>query len=262
LRLCKFFFVCLQIWVYYNKHDFTAKILKGGVQLNPYPRKPLRLILWLILLLILLLVTFLLDRFDQTDQHEPVPMSPQNSVNYNGYPSQKLALNQFIGQYFLTQGLVVTNLKETNQGKLASGQDLLSESVGLMLLYYIESDQEDAFVKHYELAVSLLKKENGLFQWRTRSEQPITVNASVDDLRIAKALLIASEKWHREDLKDYALALSTSLLTHCTKNDVLLSFDDPTAPEADPYYYDFKAMLMLAESHPQWQAILTNSFNH
>ena len=228
--------------------------------MKPYLKRPKHLFLWLLLMALLLGLSISLDVFDQKDQRANTPMEAVTATTYNKYPNEKLALNQFIANNFMESGLMRTNLHNTNQTELASGEDLLSESVGLLLLYYVDSDQEQAFRDQYALAKALLQKENGLFQWRTRIGQSPTVNASVDDLRIAKALLMGSQKWHQPDLKDEATAISTALLKYCIKDNTLLSYDTPNAPNAEAFYYDFKAMLLLSEIHPAWHTVLQENY--
>lgn len=180
----------------------------------------------------------------------------KSPVEYGLYKSEIKALDQFVTTHFMKSGLVQTTLQATEQGEKASGEDLLSESVGLMLLYYIKTNQEEAFKSHLELANSLLQKDNGLYQWRYRYGQNIAVSASVDDLRIAKALMMASDKWGDENLKGQAQALSKALIDQCTKEHKLLSYDDASAEEAPPFYYDFKAMSMLSTFDSEWTIIM------
>lgn len=220
------------------------------------------MILWVLLFAALLFGAYLLDQIDQVDQFTSAPLEPKSSASYASYQTEKKALDQFVGTYFLSQGLMATNLRFSAQNTLASGEDLLSESVGLLLLYYVDTDQEVAFMNQLQLAEQLLQKENGLFQWRTREGQRTAVNASVDDLRIAKALILGSKKWHREDLKEKSITLSKALLKYCIKDDLLLSFDAPTSGEAPFFYYDFRAMLLLADNDSKWQNIAQKSFSN
>lgn len=199
------------------------------------------------LILIFLLALYLWAGRPSTKGGDTV--SPQA---YDLFPKELAALDQFVAKHYLKNGLVQTNIKPTTQSELASGEDLLSESVGLMLQYYLKTDQEASFDSHLTLANSLLLKENGLYQWRFRSGQAVTVSASVDDLRIIKALIAASEKWQRKDFMDQAQALSDALLSHCVKDGELLSYDGKDAEYAPLYYYDFKALKALETLDPRW----------
>lgn len=228
--------------------------------MQTYLKKPKHLWLWLLLMACLLGLSLFLDVVDKKNQRPQTLMQVVTPADFNDYPKEKIAVNQFIASNFMGNGLIRTNLLNTQQSNLATGEDLLSESVGLLLLYYVDSDQEQAFRDQYALAKALLQKDNGLFQWRTRTGQPVTVNASVDDLRIAKALLMGAQKWHKSDLEAEATNLSASLLKHCLKDGALLTYDAPDAPVAEAFYFDFKAMLLLSEIHPEWQAVLQESY--
>lgn len=215
--------------------------------------KPSHIKIAFAIVLIILIFTFWMFL-----KQEKTPISSEEGslpIAYNLFPEELTALDQFVTKHFMKNGLVQTNIKSTEQGELASGEDLLSESVGLMLQYYLKTDQEAAFEAHLSLANSLLLKSNGLYQWRFRSGQELTVSASVDDLRIIKALLLASEKWHRMDFKEQVQHLSEALLTQCVKDGRLLSYDGADAEFAPLYYYDFKTLKRLEGLNSDWGGV-------
>lgn len=221
--------------------------------------KPLHIKIALTLLLAILIFSFWLYI---NESGPPQNLGPANlPQEYNLFPENLAALDQFVGKHYLKNGLVQTNLKSTAQTDLASGEDLLSESVGLMLLYYLKTDQEGPFEAHLKLANSLLLKDNGLYQWRYRSGQEVTVSASVDDLRIIKALLLAADKWQREDFKSEAQNLSNALLQHCVKEGQLLSYDGEGAEVAPLFYYDFKALKLLENLDSRWSKVYATGMN-
>lgn len=207
----------------------------------------------LTLLLIILIFSFWIYWRGTVTSNKPE--DPSTAVEYNLFQNELTALDQFVSKHYLKNGLLQTNLKSSEQTELASGEDLLSESVGLMLQYYLKTNQEAAFEAHLSLANNLLLKDNGLYQWRFRSGQPTSVSASVDDLRIIKALFLASEKWQRRDFEEQAQNLSNHLLSYCVKEGQLLSYDSVDAEYAPLYYYDFKAIQYLETFDSSWSRI-------
>lgn len=187
------------------------------------------------------------------------------SVTFNNFTTEKNLLVRFISEKMSYKNLVTVNLADSSETsapkQLPAGKDLLSESVGLMLLYYLETDQKDAFLAHYKQAKSVLQKENGLFVWCQKPTPSSKSNASVDDLRILKALLMAKDKWQDSYFLKEATTISNGLLKDCVKDQQLLSFDSPTAPYAELFYFDFKAMYLAQKLDSRWSAVLTNALN-
>lgn len=212
-------------------------------------------------LLLLLLVFCLIGAFFllKVVSNKQLAAMPAIAVEYSLYDEQIQALDHFISRYFLDQGLVQTNLKKTEPTKLASGEDMLSESVGLMLQYYVRTDQPEAFADHLTLSNEILMKNNGLYQWRYRKGQDEAVSAAVDDLRIIKALLLASDKWGSESYKQQASQLSRALLKHCIREGQLLAYDTPDAELAPLFYYDLRTIAHLARFDDKWEAVYRNA---
>lgn len=178
--------------------------------------------------------------------------------DFPGYEEERLALEGFINRYFLEDGFFRTNLTDSQQGEAASGEDILSESVGLLMLYYLKSDQPDKFDIQVNLLTEHFMNDNRLVKWRIRRGiDQETVNATVDDLRIAKALLMAAEKWQRDDYKVLAGELSTQLLIQCVTEDHLKAYDSPDSPKAPLVYYDFEAMQLIGQFDKEWYRLAT-----
>ncbi len=209
--------------------------------------------------LIMLGFSFVLDRVDQKDHYQREPFAVKSAQNFETFSMNRNALKTFIDDHFMDEGLMRTNMKDLPQKEMPVGQDLLSQSVGLMLLYYVETDQPQAFTAQFKLAQKKLQKENGLFQWRTRSGQPLAENASADDLRIAKALILAAEHWSEPAWRTEAQNISDNLMRDCVQEGRLLASGAEKAPKAQLYELDLAAMLMLAEFDPEWEVVAKDS---
>lgn len=166
------------------------------------------------------------------------------------------ALESFTDTYFLEDGFFRTGLADTDQQETASGQDVLSESVGLLMLYYLKWDRPAEFGRQVDIINDYFFNNNGLIKWRIRREKSEeTVNATIDDFRIIKALLLAGSRWGRDDYIHTAKELSARLLIHCVTGDSLKSFDSPDSPEAPFAYYDFEAMQLMGRFDKEWKRL-------
>ncbi len=177
----------------------------------------------------------------------------KTEADYSGYEEERLALESFINRYFIEDGFFRTNLTDSPQGEIASGEDILSESLGLLMLYYLKIDQPEKFDVQVTILSEHFMNYNKLVKCRIRREiEKKTVNATIDDLRIAKALMMAADKWQRDEYKVIAEELSTHLLTHCIIEDQLRSYDSPESPKAPLVYYDLGAMQWLGQFNKEW----------
>lgn len=176
--------------------------------------------------------------------------------NFSGYIKEREALEGFISKYFIDDGFMRTNLVETDQGESASGADFLSESAGLLMLYYLSRDKREEFDDQVNILLTHFQNRNQLIKWRIRHGQNReTVNATIDDLRIVKALLRAAEKWGRNDYKSFAEHLSAQLLKHCITKNNLKAYDSSNSPQAPWVYYDFEAMRQMGVFDRKWNEL-------
>ena len=102
-------------------------------------------------------------------------------------------------------------------GESPTGQDVLSESQGLMLLYALMKDDRALF----DQTLSFIQTdmlENNLAAWYVSSGQKAPVNASLDDLRLICALKKAGKKWGNEAYDQAARNAAEALLRLCVND--------------------------------------------
>lgn len=160
---------------------------------------------------------------------------------------QKLA--SFIREKMLTKQGIYTNYVDTKNRQVgaATGHELLSESAGMWLQYLAETHQYSAFRQFYKETVATFG-DNGQFSYRydPRSKKRFAVNATLDDLRIIRALnLYDSEKkttQYRQAAANHFEALKVGSL----KDGKLHDYYDPqtrqTAKTTSLAYFDFKTL--------------------
>lgn len=187
---------------------------------------------------------------------EPTDNKGASYSELPGCEEEMLALEGFVEKYFIEDGFIRTNLTDSERGELASGQDILSESVGLLMLYYLKRDEGDKFDAQVKILMEHFRNGNGLFKWRIRKGlNEETVNATVDDLRIVKALIMAAERWERDDYEAIARDISAKLLKHAVTGNSLRAFDSPNSSEAPLAYNDFEAMELMGRFNKKWYKI-------
>ena len=144
----------------------------------------------------------------------------------------------------------------------ASG--VLSESVGLWMLYAVDVGDRTLLDQQFKLLQARLLSQFGLVYWKLSADLDLTAdaNASVDDLRIAQALVLAYERWNDPRYLDQALDLAANLRKWCVKDGVLLDYvswrdygPPAGADAASLAYLDLEAMRSLVPYDAEWAKI-------
>lgn len=177
--------------------------------------------------------------------------------------SREEILYDFIGNNLTTaNGGIKTNyLNEKNEGDITKGDSVLSESEGLMLLYYIERNDEAGFEKTFEYIKNNMMLKNGLISWRVDGDIKSPVSATIDELRIIKALIIGGEKWKSIKYRYYAIEIANALYKNLKEENLLVDFNDGTgnSDKVTLCYVDLGALKYLTNIDFKWKSIYTES---
>lgn len=216
-------------------------------------------ILFLIIILIIIIIMAKVVYESKSSKISFDDLEIANSTEYLSYTYEYEILEKSFYNNFVVNGLVITNLEKLDDENLASADDILSESIGLMLLKALKDNDENAFIDTVNNMDLYFYNENNLLKWKINmgnlSDQQV-VNASVDDLRVIKALFRAYEKWGNEKYLNKAINLGGNLYENCIDNKSLLSYDDDNSPIAIWTYYDFQAMYYLSLYDDKWKAVI------
>ena len=110
------------------------------------------------------------------------------------------------------KGGIKTNYTEENSdGDITKGSSVLSESEGLMLIYYLHRGSKEDFNRTLQYIKENMILESGVISWRVEGNKPSLTSATIDDLRIIKALLLATEKWKDQSYRRMALNISQGI---------------------------------------------------
>lgn len=172
-------------------------------------------------------------------------------------------LLKFLREYFFVQDVPLIRTSFIEENLMATGEEILSESLALYLEYALINDE----AQEYKSAVTILKEffidEDYLIRWKIKyNDQPPlspTINAPVDDLRIIRTLFLAGERFENDEYIELAVKLSDALYEHTVQNNHLLAFNHPSAKKAPLVYNDFFAFYLIQNHDSRWRPVLNKS---
>ncbi|MFC6261587.1 glycosyl hydrolase family 8 [Levilactobacillus fujinensis] len=158
-------------------------------------------------------------------------------------------LAKFISTKLATKQGIYTNYVDTAQRttNAATGHELLSESAGMWLEYLATQHDYQKFRTFYR-ATSKTFGSHGQFSYRydPRSKKRFAVNATLDDLRIIRALNLYDALTKTSHYQQTAANHFATLQSGALKNGRLYDYYDPqtkqTAKTSSLAYFDFKTL--------------------
>lgn len=175
---------------------------------------------------------------------------------------ESLALDFVVNNLSYQSVAIYTNYL-TDDESIPAGQDILSESQGLWLLYLLNRDFKDVFEKSYLWTMNNLILGNDTIAWVKDKHTSIhRINASIDDLRIIRALVLAYEKWGQKQYLVRAKEIAGGLLRENVNLSFLTDFYDlDTHYRSNTMtlsYIDLCTIGMIASYDPEWAKIYDN----
>lgn len=219
--------------------------------------------LGLIALLFLFALTGILLRFTYPKEYKYLSIKPQ--VSFASFEEKDL-YNFVIKNLTSKNGGIFTNtLKKKASGDLPAGDEILSESAGLIMQYALEADSQTLFEKQFLYLKEVYTVKDNIVVWKVdeNNNHMSTVSSLIDDLRIAGALLTANEKWGCVKYKREAFKIAKSIRKHSIKNAVPVDYYDFKAKISSDFlstrYIDLYTMKKLFESDNEWADIYIKS---
>ncbi|MDF2645137.1 MAG: hypothetical protein K0Q73_942 [Paenibacillus sp.] len=172
-------------------------------------------------------------------------------------------LYQFITSKLVGVYGVYTNLQETDQtGEAASGHEVLSESAGLMMRYYALTGQKEEFDEQWLRVKQTLDMTTGFsYRYSPKLQKKYTLNASVDDLRIIRALAEASDVFHTDAYMPELKSYSNRLYQYNIADDHLYDFYDETYKMRNTFitlcYIDTTSLKLLSIPEKKKDSLVT-----
>lgn len=158
-------------------------------------------------------------------------------------------------------GIYTNYINVDNDGDITRGHDVLSESEGLMMIYSVNSGDKELFDEHFNIVKSDMITKKGLISWRVSKTEVSQVSATIDELRVIKALFFAYDRWGDYKYKYYATKISRGLLEHAMYNGNLIDFIDEYGASKDTTlcYLDLSTLRILSLIDDKWTEVYDNA---
>ena len=189
----------------------------------------------------------------------PLKVKPLTVATMNDpAPENRKALTKFLKTQMVHAGGIDTNYQDTKQRQvaIATGHEWLSESTGIWLQYLALTRQFAAFDRAYRAAQKTFGQA-GMFAYRfdPRDQRRFPVNATLDDLRIIRALLTADHLSGSDRYLKAVQAHVSALVKGPLKAGELRDYYDPqlkkAATTSSLAYYDLEVLQQIT---PKWAA--------
>lgn len=168
------------------------------------------------------------------------------NIRYTENQKSRLATVIF-KEFAAKNGLLSTNL--TNRKN-----EYLAESMGLLMLYFIQTNDKENYIKSVRAVQQNLILPNGLVCWEMKNNKRSDTNALIDDLRIIKALDLGAKKWGNKEVKQLVKQMIDANNKYTMYDDYFVDFGSEqsenrakeiTLSYAAPSYY--KRMQLTSE---------------
>ncbi len=151
---------------------------------------------------------------------------------------------------------VHTNRLETDQtGEAASGHEVLSESAGLLMRYYVARGKREEFAEAWLTAKRTFDQPEIFgYRYSPKVDKLYEINAAVDDLRIIRALFEAADIFQSKDYRKEAERYGARFLKRNASGSRLYDFYDTRYHQTNGFltlcYADFRTLERLEKSSP------------
>lgn len=184
----------------------------------------------------------------------PVPPAPQTVELLE---AQEKAV-RFINNHFVYKRGVI---KQFNPDLPHQKEEYLSETLGLWMLYLVESDRQKLFDDQTQYLKKYFKAPAGWVYWRIESDQVNSCNATLDDLRIAYAQKLAGKKWKKKEYVRLAHQIALTMKPLNLRDNYLVeSYCENPNPDiselVDLSYLDLPALQSLVAFDKDWNGVL------
>ncbi|WMT41665.1 hypothetical protein RE628_03955 [Paenibacillus sp. D2_2] len=148
----------------------------------------------------------------------PIDAAYKERIKLYRERTERFVLSKLYGP----DGVYTNYLDSSETDTAASGHEVLSESAGLMMRYYVLMNRQEDFQAEWERAKRVFELPSGFsYRYSPKRDEKYTLNAAVDDLRIIRALYEAGTGLHRNIPNSLTLteSCSTALIlkgTNCT----------------------------------------------
>ncbi|MGL5380801.1 glycosyl hydrolase family 8 [Clostridium sp.] len=192
----------------------------------------------------------------QISCNENITIQTLEAVESEEYLKEEEILLGFIENNMMDskKGIYTNLIDEKSDGDITRGHSILSESQGMMMMYYLYSREDSLFDEMYNYINDNMLLDNGLISWRIDENIPSKVSATIDDLRIIKALLLGYKEFGNIKYKELALKISNGIYDNLLKDNYLIDFKDEygISNNSTLCYLDLQSIKVLSEIDSRW----------
>jgi len=202
-----------------------------------------------------LLLTILLAACEEEIEKRPAALPSHQYSNQFSNESEHNnridVLHQFITDKLSGSYGIYTNYMDTGQNEpVATGHEVLSESMGLLLRYYAMTSEQARFDEAWKLTRQIFTTSSGFsYRYSPKLDKTYRVNAAVDDLRIIRALYEAEEAFDDRSYGQAADELASLFMQHNVQGGKLYDFYDDELNMTNSFitlcYIDLRTLLLM-----------------
>ncbi|MGB8450894.1 MAG: TlpA disulfide reductase family protein [Anaerocolumna sp.] len=160
-----------------------------------------------------------------------------------------------------TEGGVRVNFKDTGIQESPSGNDVISESQGIMMEYALLKKDKPLFDKYFGYVKQHMLSNTELASWLIADGDVSSSNSLVDDLRIYKCLWKANELWGSYD--DMLKFWKKNIYLYNIQNNHLVdSYDFKKQYKSNRLtlcFADFKSLKLLSDRDTDYESVYNNA---
>lgn len=162
-------------------------------------------------------------------------------------------------------GIYTNYLEQEEWTELAGGHQILSESEGLIMLFYVKNGDKPKFDRHLDFLRRKMLTRTGLIKWRVdeKNRRLTDYSATIDDLRIIRSLIYAYYRWRDYEYYEVLDRIQRALLKRVSRDGLLANFyiigGNARAQEINLCYLDLYTMRLLGVLDPKWTAVYEKS---
>ncbi|OAB43359.1 glycosyl hydrolase family 8 [Paenibacillus glacialis] len=159
---------------------------------------------------------------------------------------------------------VFTNYRDSDQTlNVATGHEVLSESAGLMMRYFAMTKQQSSFDKEWARVKQTLNLTSGFsYRYSPKLNKRYTLNATVDDLRIIRALHEAGSVFEDARYTEEADLYGKRFFEYSVKDGYVYDFYDEIYNVTNAFitlcYIDLRTLQELPINSDQLQQLTSN----
>lgn len=165
------------------------------------------------------------------------------------YRPQAKRLATFLKREMVQKEGIYTNIQNTSTRKdVATGHEMLSESSGLWLEYLAQTGSKKAFADFYQQTKDTFDQKGLQFSYRydPESDKQYHVNATLDDLRILRALVMYDARHQTDKYRKEASQRFANLKQNCLDDGQLIDYYDIKQKKGNTSgslaYFDLKTL--------------------